>query len=233
LPAARLQPLPFLDPERLITLLDQDPSLIEPGLRIIARGVPLPASLGPITLDALASDAGGGAAAIRIVECVLPRTVEEALTARAYLLEHLPTLRALCPALAGPSSHIRCLILAGAISPAAASLVSLLTDPAPEIFEIGAFDSPSGLAISVRRPARAARASERSPSDRGAVSPAPIPARGDPLSGLPLTAEEALEFGRIAAAHPPPNHRPGAAGADPLPGAAARPAPSRSSFQEN
>src|SRR5262245_28056875 len=101
LPAARLQSIPFPQPQRFITVLDDDLSVIEPGLRLAARDVPLPEDAGGGTIEALCADASGKAVALKIVERIEPRELFDALAARAWLYENLATLRAVCPALAG------------------------------------------------------------------------------------------------------------------------------------
>jgi len=200
LPAARLQPLPFLEPTRLLDLVDQDPSLIEAGLRIVARHVALPVNGGGIVLDALASDARGSCVLLRIIERITPRIIEGTLAARGWISDTLPTLRILRPDL-GSSNEIRCVLLASGLEEAAASLLALLAGSAPEVLLVHAFDSPAGLALSVGGAPSGAKAA----GGRSRLSPAPTTVaemKTSPLAGIPLTADEVAEFRKVSSARP-------------------------------
>ena len=204
MPAARLKPLPFPDPQSLVSLVEQDPLLIESGLRVAARGVPLPPSAGGGVIDALAADASGGAVLLRAVETVTTGAIGECIAASVYVAENLATLRALCPALAGASPKVRCLILASRVEAGAEALQAMLGDGRPEIFDIALFDSSSGMAIS----ARPHEAKSHAPAAMPFHGEATATASADPLSGIAVSAEEADEFRRLAAAQPLPPIRP-------------------------
>jgi hypothetical protein len=199
LPAARLQPLPFLEPTRLLDLVEQDPSLIEAGLRIVARRVSLPVKSGGTVLDALASDSRNRCVLLRSAESLTPRIIEEILAARGWISESLPTLRSLRPDLPA-GGEIRCVLLTSRVDEAAGALLSLLAGAAPEVLMVHAFDSPSGLALSV---VAAATAVAIPAAARPRPSPTPSPAaerRPSPLAGIPLTADEMAEFRRVSSA---------------------------------
>lgn len=228
MPAARLKPLPFPEPSRLLDLVEQDPSLVEPGFRLVARRVPLPPRGGGIVLDALASDASGRCVLLRAIEKLTPRGIEEILTARAWITENLPTLKALCPQLGVGAGETRCLVLASEIEEPTESLLSLLAGASVEIVEVHAFDSPSGLALSVR--ALAPHAKKRpvdAPASTGAEE-----RRSNPLAGIPLTADEVAEFRKLVSS--PPQTQRAAFTAEQRPSTAYHPATDlRGAFLEN
>jgi hypothetical protein len=231
LPPARLQPIPFPDPRRFIALLDDDLSVIETGLRIAARDVPLPPDAGGGAIEALCADASGRALALRIAERIDPHGLFDALAARSWLQENLATLRAVCPALAGVAREARCLVIAGRIDPAAAAPLEPLGASAPELYQVELFQTAAGIALNLKRVIAAT-------VDRGrAVAPAakqtsPATGTGDPLSGIPLSSEEAAEFRRLAAEPlPRPVSRTESRAAAPRPASPA--APITASFMEN
>jgi len=207
LPAARLQPLPFPEPSHLIDLVEQDPSLLEPGLRVVVRRVPLPDKIGAGSLDALAVDASGRCVGLRVAERATPHVLEEAIAARAWLSEAMPTLRAVCPQI-GSSPHVRFLILASDRDEMSAAIQAFLAAAGVEVARVQAFDSPSGLALCVRTPGARAPQPEAPAATAIPKAPSAVTAgrRSDPLSGIPLSAEEAAEFGRLNSMTPP--HRP-------------------------
>jgi len=214
LPAARLQPVPFLESARLLDLVEQDPSLVEAGLRIVSRQVSLPAKGGGIVLDALASDARGRCVLLRAIEKVTPRIVEETLAAREWISRCLPTLRSLRPDLP-VNNEIRCLLLTSEVEEAAASILSLLAGSAPEILEVHAFNSPSGLALSVGTAASGADVASRRQPHPPAPPPPAAERKLSPLAGIPLTADEVAEFRKVSSIRPqaqrstsPPDSRP-------------------------
>ena len=196
LSAARLQPLPFPDPPSLISLIEKDPSLVESGLRPAARQIPMPASAGGGNVDLACVDSAGRLVAILVVPRVTGSVLEAAMAARAWLGEGLPTLRALCPALAGASPEVRCLLLAGSVEPGAALL---LADAAGrlEVLVATLFETSSGQAAWIRPAAPAPRAAGARREPQG-----PTATRRDPHAGIPVTAEEANEFRRIAVPAP-------------------------------
>jgi len=199
LPAARLKPLPFPDPARLIDLVEQDPSLVEPGLRIAARRIPLPHRAGGMTLDALALDAAGRCLLLRAAEILTARTLEEALAARAWIVESLPAIGSLCPPLAGAKADVRCLLLTSRLDESAAPLIAILEGAGVEVSEVQAFDSPGGLALSVRSLAPRAKPPALERSGRALAAPEGArERRADPLAGIPLSAEEAAEFRKLS-----------------------------------
>ncbi|MBI3450718.1 MAG: hypothetical protein HY049_17615 [Acidobacteria bacterium] len=211
MPAARLQPLPFPDPARLLDLIEQEPSLIEAGLTLVARRLPIPVKGDAVTLDGLAYDARGRCVAIRAVECLTPRSVEQMLVARGWIAESLETLRALSPQLAKCGNGARALLMAGSVEPAAATLLAHLASGAPEVLEVHAFELPTGLALHVTAltpiPAGSARPAAPAPS----AKPAPIDREMNPLAGIPLTSDELAEFRRLSMARPQAA-KPGASG---------------------
>lgn len=200
MPVARLKPLPFLA-SRLTALLEEDPSPIEPGLRVAARKVPLPDAAGGGAFDLLAADEAGRAAGVRILERVEAGAVAWALGARAWLQTILPTLRAVCPALQGEGGETRCLLVGGVVDPAAVRLVEAISEGRIRLLEAALFESPAGAALSVRAVAGEAP-SPRVSAPRAGAGAADLerPSAGpgaDLLTGIPLTAEEAAEFRRI------------------------------------
>ncbi len=209
MPASRLQPLPLFEPGRLIAFIEQDPSLIEPGLRPIAREIPIPSVGAGARIDILAAGAGGSLVAIRIAGEMTGVDLEIALATRIWLQENRPTLRTLNPDLAECGGEVRCLILAGTVTPAARAFLAHMAEPSPEVLEIACFESASGPAICVQpvRPATPVRET-RTPRARPSTMQEepvrlPSPARlGDPLSGIPISPEEAAEFRRLAPPHP-------------------------------
>lgn len=209
MPASRLQPLPLFEPGRLIAFIEQDPSLIEPGLRPIAREIPMPSVGAAARIDILAAGAGGGLVAILIAGEMTGSDLEVALAARTWLQENHPTLRSLNPDLAECGEGVRCLILAGTITPAARAFLAHMAEPRPEVLEITCFESASGPAVCVQPvrpgvPVRETRTPRTRPSTmREEPVGLPSPARlGDPLSGIPISPEEAAEFRRLASPHP-------------------------------
>lgn len=215
MPAARLQPIPFPKPQRFIDLLDGDLSVIEPGLRIAARDVPLPDDAGGGAIEALCADASGKALALKIVERIDPHGLFDALAARSWLQENLATLRAVCPALAGGAREARCLVLAGKVDPAASAILEPLGLSAPDLYLVDLFQTGGGVAVTMKQvaPAIADRGPGVAP---GARPEPPAPGAGDPLSGIPLSADEAAEFRRLAAEHTArPAARPEFRGAEP------------------
>ena len=202
MPAARLQPLPFPDPARLLDLIEQEPSLIEPGLTIVARRLPIPFKDEALTLDGLAYDARLRCVAIRAVECLTPQAVEQMLVARGWIAECMETLRALSPQLARCGNGARAMLIAGSVEPAASTLLAHLASAAPEVLEVHLFELPTGLALDVRvvvPVTTAARPSAPAQTPR----PAPIEREMNPLAGIPLTSEELAEFRRLSTARAP------------------------------
>jgi len=209
LPASRLQPLPFFEPGRLIAFIEQDPSLLEPGLRLIAREVPMPSVGAGAKIDLLAADGDGRVVAILIAAGMTGGHLETALAARTWLRENHPTLRSLNPVLAECGEEVRCLILAGAITRAGRAFLAHMAEPRPEVLEVSCFESASGPAICVQpvRPGipfpEVRPPEERAPALRETVAGFTPRARlGDPLSGIPISPEEAAEFRRLVS--PPP-----------------------------
>jgi hypothetical protein len=209
LPATRLQPLPFPEPERFVAYIEEDPSLIEPGLRIVARRLPLPGAGDGVGVDLLAVDTQGRITAIDVRPQMTVHSVETAMAARSWIQGNLPTLKALCPSLEDAAAHTRSLLIGGRMDPSLESFVSLLAPPRPDLLEASLFDSPSGPAISLRpvgvaapmptvRRAHVPALAERLPDSPSAEVPA------DPLAGIPLTAEELAEFRQIMASRPGP-----------------------------
>lgn len=205
MPATRLKPLPFLEPERLIALVEQDPSLLEEGLRVVARGIPVPALAPEARIDLLAIDSEKRLNAILIAGSAGAEFLERGLGLRGWLAENLATLRAVMPGLAGCSNRLRIRILTGALVPSTESFLVQLESARPEVSLLEFFESPTGIALAVRPWAPAGAKPESRPA------PAPPAARPeelkieppgeDPLSGIPLSAEEAAEFRKLAA-HP-------------------------------
>jgi len=196
LPAARLQPLEVFDPDRILTLLEEDPSLIEPGLRLAGRDIPLPDSAGGGSVQALCVDAAGRAAGVWILGRLSAGDLGACMAARQWIEEALPTLRAVSPSLKGNGAEVRCLILTGRVDPSAAALLASVMDRRPTVLEIALFESPDGIAVNVRPAAG-------EPGNRPAVPRQPsTPPGADPLTAIPLTSEEASEFRRLVDARP-------------------------------
>ncbi|HXI02602.1 MAG TPA: hypothetical protein VNI57_05440 [Candidatus Saccharimonadales bacterium] len=200
MPATRLQPLPFPEPERFIAFIEEEPSLLEPGLRIVAKRLPLPGAGPGVAVDLLALDSGGRVTAIDVREVIAARSLETAAAARSWLRGNLSTVRALCPALAGAGAQPRSVIIGGRIDPAADVLLGILAPPHPTLYQASLFDSPTGPAISFRT-LSISRPLVSAPSGEDAGSSAP-PGAGDPLAGIPLTADEVAEFRRLVPRYP-------------------------------
>ena len=228
MPPSRLQPLPFVEPARLIAYLEQDPSLLEAGLTLLARRLPVPAAGPGLVIDLLALDGAGALTAIDVSELATGRTLEKCLAIRSWLQSNLSTLRSLVPGLAAAGREIRSVLISGHFAPAARSILLQISSQRPETLEVQIFEGPSGPALCFQtlpglQPAGDAPLFESGPALEAVASPAP----SDPLAGIPLSAEEAEEFRSLDA--PPASH---AANLDR--GIATRPAPpQRGSFLEN
>jgi len=196
LPPSRLKHLPFAEPARLIAYIEQDPALLEAGLRLVARGLPVPGAGPGVGIDLLAVDGRGGVMAIRVVESATSRDVEDCIAIRAWLSANLPTLRSISPALNGTGSEIRIVLMAERFVPAARAILAQMSGRRPETLEVQLFESPSGPAIALRSPeglgAEAPEAEAPRPRAREAAS-------SDPLSGIALTPAEAEEFRSLEA----------------------------------
>jgi hypothetical protein len=226
LPAARLQPLPFLEPHRLLDLLEEDLSVIEAGLRVAARDVPIPSAGVDLRADALCTDSSRRVVVMTVAERLDAATLGRAIEARSWIETSLPALRALSPALQGDARDVRCVVLTSRIEPSATSLLSRIAEPRPTVYEISFFESPTGIAIDVRSASSGASSRERHrPERRGerehGETSVPVEGGGDPLAGIPLTAAEAAEFRRMADARAARSPIP----SDPRPSQPARPAP--------
>lgn len=201
MPATRLKPLPFTEPERLARWIEEDPSLLESGLRIVGRHVPLPASGGSLLADLLAIDRHGRPAVVFIGESIGARALEAALAARGWLRQSLPALRTLCPALAEATYETRAILIGGRVEEATDLIAAGLSTLRLEIFRASVFETASGAAISLEPAYGPAWPSE--PAATGAEAPAAsgAEAAADPLAGIPLTSEEVEEFRRLASTH--------------------------------
>jgi hypothetical protein len=203
LPPSRLQPLPFPEPARLTDLLEHEPSLLEEGLSVVARDLPFP-SVGPDSaLELLTADGQGRVTAISVAVELTVQKIEETLEIRSWIERNIGTLAAIAPSLKGCSGPARCLLLAGDLSPGARRLLAFLAEPRPEVFRVDLFDSPSGPAICLRPAIPAGKgvtgASFSRDAQRTETPGPPQEERGtDPLVGMPLSAEEAAEFRRLA-----------------------------------
>lgn len=191
MPPSRLQPLPFVEPARLIAYIEQEPALLEAGLRLVARGLPVPGAGPGLSIDLLAVDGLGRVAAIRVVEMASGRDVEDCVAIRSWLSANLPTLRSIAPALSAAGREIRAVLVAGNFSPAARAILAQMTATRPEPLEVRLFDSAAGPAVCFQPPEGVqARLPEPAPERIAA----PSASAADPLSGIPLSAAEAEEF---------------------------------------
>jgi hypothetical protein len=152
---------------------------------------------------------------LRLQESLRPPAVRrEPDAARGWISESLPTLRSLRPDLPA-GGEIRCVLLTSRVDDAAGALLSLLAGAAPEVLMVHAFDSPSGLALSV-----VAAASTVALPAAVRPRPSPVPSsaaeRGaSPLAGIPLTADEMAEFRRVISPRSPVPRSPSPAGPRP------------------
>ncbi len=191
MPATRLKPLPFSEPERIARWIEEDPSLLENGLRIIAKKLPLPSPGGPLHVDLLAIDREGRPTAIFLRESIGASAMEAAAAARAWLRQSLPALRALCPPLAEARAEARSILIGGRVEPAAEMMAAGFGNPRPEILRASLFEAPGGAAVSFEA------ASGPHPQAEPAAPGIEASLLQDPLAGIPLTTEEVEEFRKL------------------------------------
>ncbi len=188
LPATRLKPLPFSEPERIARWIEEDPSLLENGLRIIAKQLPLPSPGGPLHVDLLAIDREGRPATVFLRESIGASALEAAAAARTWLRQNLPALRILCPPLAEARAEARSILIGGHVEPSAEMMAAGLGNPRPEIFRASLFEAPGGAAVCFEA------ASGAHPRAEPAAPGLEVSMLRDPLAGIPLSTEEVEEF---------------------------------------
>lgn len=211
MPVTRLHPLPFPEPARFIAFIEEDPSVLEEGLRFVARRLPLPGAGPSVVLDLLAVDSQSRIAAIQIGPRLTVQALAACLAAHWWISENMPTLRLLCPPLESASDQARAILIAGSVEPSLDTLLDRMAPAAPEVYQGSLFRSEEGLSVSLRRRGRRAAApAEQEPlaaagrlgTMAGWMEPAgqgiPRPT-SDPLSGIPISSEELAEFRRLVA----------------------------------
>jgi hypothetical protein len=208
LPVTRLHPLTFPEPDRFIGFLEEDPALIEPGLRIVARRLPLSGAGGAVVIDLLAIDRDSRIVLIDVKARLSVLALETAAAAREWISKNLATLRVLCPPLTSAADATRAILIGGRVEPALESLLEQASLPGTEVYAASAFRTPDGTGLSLRRAGRVhADRDARDgtlPGIGESTGAAPRSARAgslapDPLSGIPISAEETAEFRRLVA----------------------------------
>lgn len=200
MPVTRLQPLAFPEPERFIAYIEEDPSLVEEGLTVVSRHLPLPGAGPAVILDLLAVDSDARIVHIDVRPVVTASALETAAAAREWICHNLATLQALCPPLARATGGVRSVIIGGRLDPVLESLLAQISRSRPDIYVASLFESATGPAVSLRP-----LAPQPGIQDLTAATAATVPARAavaeaapsDPLAGIPLSPEEFSEFQQL------------------------------------